>query len=74
MERICEIDIHTCSSSDCEVYEPCGKPAVEGTPFCAEHQDIGVYYRLRTAAKRGELVGLYRRMRTLIKLGKIEIN
>jgi hypothetical protein len=57
MERTCEIDVHECSSSDCTAYEPCGKPAVDGTPFCAEHQDVGI-------------MGLYRRMRTLSKQGK----
>lgn len=39
----CMWDMHSCSSSDCEVYEACGQPAVEtdGTTsndvFCPEH-------------------------------------
>jgi hypothetical protein len=60
-ERYREIDIHECSSSDCTAYEACGKPAVDGTPYCAEHQDVGIE-------------GLYRRMRMLSKQGKQVIN
>jgi hypothetical protein len=39
----CMWDKHSCSSSDCEVYEACGNPAVEtdsatsNDVFCAEH-------------------------------------
>lgn len=61
IERVCEIDVHECSSSACTTYEPCGKLAVDGTPYCAEHQDIGIE-------------GPYRRMRTLSKQGKQVIN
>ncbi len=59
IEKVCEIDLHECSSSDCTEYEPCGKPVVEGTPFCAEHQDVGIqrlYRRMRTQAKQGKQI------------------
>jgi hypothetical protein len=37
----CTEDVHTCSSSDCDEIELCGKPAVEtvgGRPCCEEHK------------------------------------
>jgi hypothetical protein len=37
----CTEDVHTCSSSDCDEVELCGKPAVEtvgGRPCCEEHK------------------------------------
>jgi hypothetical protein len=44
----CEWDLHKCSSSDCEIYEPCGAPAaakIETLPncwswLCADHADF----------------------------------
>ncbi|MGA3177499.1 MAG: hypothetical protein ABSE19_09140 [Candidatus Acidiferrum sp.] len=46
-EHRCEFDMHHCSSSDCDVYWPCDKPAslkLEVSPgrwewLCAEHYD-----------------------------------
>jgi hypothetical protein len=42
MRHPCEYDLHSCSSSDCEVYEPCGKEAsgkYRSCWYCLEHLD-----------------------------------
>jgi len=38
----CEFDLHECSTSDCEIYWPCGKPAAvkhQGAWYCEPHYD-----------------------------------
>jgi hypothetical protein len=38
----CQYDLHECSSSDCEIYHPCGEPAAvkhEDRWYCDQHYD-----------------------------------
>lgn len=42
MGHTCEYDLHSCSSSDCEAYEPCDEAAsgkYRGRWYCPEHLD-----------------------------------
>jgi hypothetical protein len=40
VNKLCEFDTHRCSSSDCEIFEPCGLPTVleyKGEQYCLAH-------------------------------------
>ena len=41
-DRHSEFDLHTCSSSDCDIVEECGKPTTvkrQGAWYCEPHYD-----------------------------------
>ena len=55
MGHACEYDLHFCSSSDCEMYEPCGKEAsgkYHGGWYCPEHLDEIMDANRATDAKK----------------------
>jgi hypothetical protein len=54
MMKTCEFDTHSCSSSDCGIYEPCGLPArheYRGEPLCLLHYCHMLVARAETDAE-----------------------